>query len=128
MLGTMLGLIVLLCAMYLWQNALHARDLARTRAHALCVDQGLQLLDQTVSLAGVRVSRNAQSHLRMLRTYRFEVSIDGHDRHRGSLQMQDGRILSWSLPSQTESDTAVITPASGSNVIAIQRDNPSRPH
>jgi len=94
----MLAVILLLSALALWQNALKARDLARARGHDLCVRAGVQLLDQSVSLAGVGFARNADGHLRLRRSYRFEVSLDGHDRHRGGLTMLDGRLLAWSLP------------------------------
>jgi hypothetical protein len=98
MIGPMLALILLLAALAVWQNALKARDLARTLGHELCAKAGVQLLDQSVALAGLGVTRNAESHLRMRRTYRIEVSVDGRDRHRGSLTLLDGRLLSWSLP------------------------------
>ncbi len=98
MIGPMLALISLLAALAVWQNALKARDLARMLGHELCAKAGVQLLDQSVSLAGLGLTRNAQGHLRLRRNYRFEVSIDGRDRHRGSLTLLDGRLLSWSLP------------------------------
>lgn len=94
----MLALISLLAALAIWQNALKARDLARLLGHELCAKAGVQLLDQSVSLAGVGFARNLEGHLRLRRNYRFEVSIDGRDRHRGSLTLLDGRLLSWSLP------------------------------
>lgn len=98
MFGPMLALILLLAALALWQNALKARDLARTLGHGLCAKAGVQLLDQSVALAGVGFARNELGHLRLRRSYRFEVSLDGHDRHRGDLTMLDGRLLAWSLP------------------------------
>ena len=98
MIGPMLAVISLLVALALWQNALKARDLARALGHDLCAKAGVQLLDQSVSLAGFGFTRNSDGHLRLRRNYRFEVSIDGDDRHRGSLTMLDGRLLAWSLP------------------------------
>ncbi len=98
MFETMLSLIVLLAGLYLWQNALRARDQARALGHELCAKAGVQLLDQSVALSGIGFTRNAASQLCLRRSYAFEVSLDGHDRHRGALQMLDGRVLSWSLP------------------------------
>ena len=116
MIGPMLALISLLAALAIWQNALKARDLARVLGHELCARTGVQLLDQSVSLAGVGFARNGDGHLRLRRTYRFEVSIDGLDRHRGSLTMLDGRLLAWSLP-VADSQPVVRT----SNVIELPR-------
>ena len=116
MIGPMLAVISLLVALALWQNALKARDLARALGHDLCAKAGVQLLDQSVSLAGFGFARNGDGHLRLRRNYRFEVSIDGHDRHRGSLTMLDGRLLAWSLP-VAEAHPVV----RGSNVIELPR-------
>jgi hypothetical protein len=116
MIGPMLALISLLLALALWQNALKARDLARALGHDLCAKAGVQLLDQSVSLAGVGFARNADGHLRLRRSYRFEVSLDGHDRHRGGLTMLDGRLLAWSLPTIDAQ-----APIRTSNVIELPR-------
>jgi hypothetical protein len=98
MIGPMLALVLLLAALALWQNALKARDQARTIGHELCARAHVQLLDQSVSLAGIGFVRNADGRLRLRRNYRFEVSLDGHDRHRGGLTTLEGRLLTWSLP------------------------------
>jgi hypothetical protein len=116
MIGPMLAVILLLAALALWQNALKARDLARALAQELCSKAGVQLLDQSVALTGVGFTRNAESHLRLRRNYRFEVSLDGRDRHRGGLTMLDERLLAWSLP-VTETQPVVRT----SNVIELPR-------
>ncbi|MEP6939823.1 MAG: DUF3301 domain-containing protein [Rudaea sp.] len=124
----MLCLILVLAALYAWQNALRARDLARSLGHGICADAGVQLLDQTVTLSGLGLARNAQGHLRLRRNYAFEISLDGMDRHRGGLQMLDGRLLSWSLPTH-EVPGAKVIPSLG-NVIAFRRsdDGGPRPH
>jgi hypothetical protein len=121
MIETMLGLIFLLAAMYLWQNALRARDLARALGHDLCAKAGVQLLDQSVSLSGVGFTRNGQGQLRLRRSYAFEVSLDGHDRHRGGLTMLDNRLLSWSLPITQAPATVPESTLSGTSVIALRR-------
>lgn len=117
MIGPMLSVILLLAALALWQNALKARDLARALGHGLCAKAGIQLLDQSVALAGVGFARNEQGYLRLRRSYRFEVSLDGHDRHRGDLTMLDGRLLAWSLPTIDAQQPTVRS----SNVIELPR-------
>jgi hypothetical protein len=119
MLGPLLFLLALLAAMYLWQNALRARDRARSLGHELCARAGLQLLDQSVTLSGLRLVRNDSSQLCLRRSYAFEVSIDGHDRHRGELTILDGRALSWSLPAGHDIPVAAAAGAGVSNVIAL---------
>ncbi len=113
----MLALLTLLAALYLWQNALRARDQARAIGHDLCTRAGVQLLDQSVTLSGLAFVRNDTGQLRLRRRYAFEVSIDGHDRHRGGLTMLEGRALSWSLPGAH--DSASVPDAAASNVIVL---------
>jgi Protein of unknown function (DUF3301) len=121
MFETMFGLILALAAIYFWQNALKTRDLARLLAHDLCAKAGVQLLDQSIALSGFGFTRNDAGRLSLRRSYAFEVSLDGHDRHRGGLQMLDGRLLSWSLP-VTHSQPL----ANDTNVIVMRRPEPPR--
>jgi len=98
MYDTLLPLLVILAAFYVWHNALRAREQARSLAHALCARASLQLLDQTVALRRVSLRRIPGEGLRLLRCYRFEVSTDGNDRRHGSLDLLDGEITSYDLP------------------------------
>ncbi|MGH8123872.1 MAG: DUF3301 domain-containing protein, partial [Rudaea sp.] len=84
----------------------------------LCSGAGVQLLDQSVALSALALARNHEGRLCLRRSYTFEVSLDGHDRHRGGLQILDGRILSWSLP-VTQEQLAV-----ASNVVEMRRPQP----
>lgn len=119
MFETMLGLTLALAAIYFWQNALRARDIARLLAQDLCAKAHVQLLDQSITLSGFGFARNPAGLLSLRRNYAFEVSLDGQDRHRGGLQMLDGRVLSWSLP-VTHSQPM----AADSNVIVMRRPEP----
>ncbi len=119
----MLSLILVLLAVYVWQNALKARERARELGHELCSGAGVQLLDQSVALSGLALARNREGRLCLRRSYAFEVSLDGHDRHRGGLQMLDGRMLSWSLPV-----TRAQPLAAGSNVVEMHRPQPPNLH
>jgi hypothetical protein len=91
---------------------------ARALARSLCARAGLQLLDETVAVQRLRLRRVPGEGLRLERRYGFEVSIDGADRRRGSLNLLDGDIVSWDLPTV---DAA--TPATSGNVIELR---PSR--
>ena len=63
-----------------WYDSLGARECALKAGRAACSQNGLQLLDQTVALAGLRLARNRSGRLRLNRRYRFEFSLDGYDR------------------------------------------------
>lgn len=97
MVQSLLPLIVVLAALYAWQNALRTRDRVRSLGHALCARAGVQLLDQTVALERVRLRRYPGRGLLLWRCYRFEFSIDGTDRRRGSLDFVDGDIVAHDL-------------------------------
>jgi len=115
---TLLPPLLILAGFYFWHNALRARERARELSRALCSRAGVQLLDQTVSLRRVSLRRIPGHGLRVLRCYGFEVSTDGHDRHRGSLDLLDSEVASYDLPVQEASQV----PAQG-NVIELR---PSR--
>lgn len=96
---SLLPVILILLAFWIWQNALRARERARELARALCARAGVQLLDQTVSLRRLRLRRIPGAGLGLLRCYGFEVSVEGHDRRPGSLDLFDGDAIGWDLPS-----------------------------
>jgi len=106
MLEALLPLILILLGFYLWQSALKAREQARAISHELCARARVQLLDQTVALQR-----------------RFELSIDGVDRHQGTLEVLDGVLLSHSMPLPAGEGPA---PIPATNVIELRP--PSRVH
>lgn len=118
MVESLLPVILLLLAFWVWQNALRARERARELAREVCTRAGMQLLDQTVALRRVRLHRVPGEGLRLARCYGFEVSVDGHDRRRGSLDLLDGDAVSWDLPA-----TQSAPDANNDNVIELR---PSR--
>ena len=123
MFETLLPLILILLGFYLWQSALKAREQARAISHELCVRARVQLLDQTVALQRLGIARGADGWLHVLRRYRFELSIDGVDRHQGSLEILDGVLLSHSMPMPAAEAPA---PIPATNVIELRP--PSRVH
>lgn len=93
----MLLLLLILAGAYAWQNALRARERARTLCFDLCTQANVQLLDQTVALQRMRLIRFAAG-VRLRRDYRFDFSVDGRDRHRGTLSLIAGELQTHSLP------------------------------
>ncbi|NMW26282.1 DUF3301 domain-containing protein, partial [Rhodanobacter denitrificans] len=96
-LSNLLLLLALGAIVGLWLKLSAARERAVQEARQQCQQHGLQLLDETVGLRGVRLRR--VNGLRMIeRCYGFEVSIDGHDREPGRLWMMGNALSSLSLP------------------------------
>jgi len=98
MYNALLPLIALLLVFYLWQAALRAREHARMLGQALCQRSGVQLLDQSVALQRLGLIRGDGGWPRLFRRYRFEISVDGMDRHPGSLDIVAERLVAYSLP------------------------------
>lgn len=98
MLQSLLPLILILLGFHFWQSALKAREQAHAISRALCAQARVQLLDQTVALQRLGIARGADGWLHLRRRYRFELSIDGIDRHQGTLELCDGTLLSHSMP------------------------------
>lgn len=116
--------LLVLLAIYLWQASLRAKERARHFAAALCSDAGVQLLDQTVALQRLRIRRGDDGRLHWLRRYRFELSTNGSDRHQGSLDVMQDRLVAHGLPMLHGLDQNVLeptAPTSGATVIAFPR-------
>jgi uncharacterized protein DUF3301 len=97
MLGTWLLLFAIALAVWLWMDALGARERAVRYGRQLCREAGVQLLDQTVSLTRIRIAR-VDGLPTLVRRYGFEISLDGSDRHRGHLDLEGHALGAWSLP------------------------------
>ena len=93
-----LFLLLLLASIIIaWLKLSRMRELATAEARRQCERHGLQLLDETVGLRGIRLRR--LDGMRVIeRCYAFEVSIDGDDREPGRLWMAHGRLTGLSLP------------------------------
>jgi hypothetical protein len=122
-LSNLLLLLVLGAIVGLWLKLSTARERAVQEARRQCAQHGLQLLDETVGLRGVRLRR--VNGLRMIeRCYGFEVSIDGHDREPGRLWMIGNALVGLSLPTieSLSRDAAVhaVLPAPISNVVPLR--------
>ncbi|HVO90281.1 MAG TPA: DUF3301 domain-containing protein [Casimicrobiaceae bacterium] len=86
MLETLL-IVIVAGAGWLVYDALRVREEAIRIAREACERQGLQFLDYTVESARTRLARDAHGRAQLRRTYRFEFSVNGHDRHAGSVVM-----------------------------------------
>lgn len=80
-----------------WLDSLRALEAARNAGRQTCRGEGVQFLDDTVELAGLRLHRDARGRLAFRRTYRFEFSDTGDNRREGTLVLLGGRVESISM-------------------------------
>lgn len=73
-------------------SAMRVRELAIAAAERSTQMADVQLLDQTVSLARVSLSRDRAGRWRIWRQYRFEYSHDGFERETGDIIMLGHRL------------------------------------
>ena len=97
-------------AVFAWWNASRA---AAERAEALgrdaCAAADVQWLDQSVHAIGMRLYRREDGWLGLERTFRFDYSHDGVERHSGRLVLRGDRLVSF------------VGPSSGAHVIPFAR-------
>lgn len=79
------AIILIVAGFAFWIDSLRAREKALAAGRAACERNGLQLLDETVSGAGLRLARNEDGELRIRRVFVFEFSDNGNNRRRGSI-------------------------------------------
>ena len=87
-----------------WWTSSHARELAITHARRACQAQQLQLLDQTVSLRRLKLSRNAKGGSCFRREYDFEFTDSGAHRDRGTVTMRGHELLGVLIPYTTDDE------------------------
>ncbi len=88
----LIALLALLAAIFYFNDAAIARDVARARAREVCQGIGAQFLDQSVAFAGLALKRNSQGQMRFVRRYRFEFSREGLNREPGWVRMIGAEI------------------------------------
>ena len=91
-LGILFALISLSFLVWFWADSLRARERALLVCAQSCKEVNAQLLDQTVALRRIRITRDRDGRVALLRTYRFEYTFDGVQRLRGSVVMR-GRAV-----------------------------------
>ena len=87
------GLLILAGGFWLWLGSLKARDIGIAAARAACQAEGLQLLDDTVAIAGLKPARNEDGRLLLRRVYTFEFSDTGDNRRSGSVVLLGHRVI-----------------------------------
>lgn len=82
----------------LWNANRAAAEQAEAVGRNACSAAGVQWLDQSVHAIAWRLYRRDSGWLGMERTFRFDYSIHGDDRHAGRMVLRGDRLVSFSGP------------------------------
>ena len=91
------AIVVLGAVALFWADSLRARERALDAGRTACRRYGLQFLDETVAIARLRLSRDAEGRIRLSRTYAFEFSDTGNNRRHGAIVMLGGELQDMQL-------------------------------
>ena len=72
---------------WFWYDTMQAREQAIAFSKRHCQNDGLQLLDETVSLSSIKLRRNGDGQVALRRVYEFEFSDNGDNRRVGSITL-----------------------------------------
>lgn len=81
-----------------WNSARAAAERAEVLGRDACRIAGVQWLDHSVHAVALRLCRKDDGWLGFERTFRFDYSHDGQDRHAGRLVLRGDRLVSFSGP------------------------------
>lgn len=95
-------MIVCAAAFAFWSAGRAAAERAEVLGRDACRASGVQWLDQSVHLQRMRLCRLDSGRLGLERTFRFDYSHDGLDRHAGRLVLRGGRLVAFSGPAARE--------------------------
>jgi len=90
-------LVLVAVGVFLWIDSLRARERAVQAGRSACKRYDLQFLDDTVSVARLRLARDEEGQLRIARTYTFEFSDTGNNRRHGAVMMLGAQVLDLRL-------------------------------
>jgi Protein of unknown function (DUF3301) len=91
----------MVAALWLWADSMRARERAVEAGRSACRRYGLQLLDDTVAIAGLRLARNRDGRLALERRYVFEFSETGDNRRNGALVLIGSELCDIQLEPYT---------------------------
>lgn len=100
-------MIVTALAFAYWSASRAAAERAEHLGRDACQAAGVQWLDQTVHASGLRLRRGEDGRLGFERTFRYEYSYDGSDRHIGKLVLRGTRLVAFSGPTRATNATEV---------------------
>jgi hypothetical protein len=78
---------------WFWFDSFAAREAGLRAVRQACEEDGLQLLDETISLASLKPQRNETGRLDWARVYNFEFTTTGDNRRRGRVHLLGRRVV-----------------------------------
>ncbi len=81
-----------------WSAGRAAAERAEALGRDACHAAGVQWLDQSVHSTGLRLCRHDNGWLGWERSFRFDYSLDGQDRHAGRMVLRGARLITFSGP------------------------------
>ena len=90
-------LIIIGTVVWFWFDSLKSREAGIRTVRQACEEEGLQLLDETISVIHMKPARNEYGRLVLLRVYQFEFSDTGENRRRGSLHLMGQQVVMLNL-------------------------------
>jgi hypothetical protein len=97
-LSALLWMVAAAAAFAYWNAARAAAERAGVVGRNACQAAGVIWLDQSVHATGLRVCRGEDGWLGFERSFRFEYSHDGIDRHVGRMVLRKGELVSFVGP------------------------------
>lgn len=97
MIFELIGVALLAGFVWLAVDNLRAREAAIDAARRACAADGVQLLDDTVMLASLRIVRENGGKPVLRRVYQFEFSDTGDNRLAGAVTLAGARIVTLYL-------------------------------
>lgn len=97
---TILLMIAGALAFAFWNASRAAAERAEVLGRNACKAADVQWLDQSVHAVGIRLCRLPSGTLGFERTFRFDYSYDGVDRHSGRMVLRGDRLVAFSGPSR----------------------------
>ena len=96
---TFFALLALTLVIWFWADSLRARERALQASARACRENNAQLLDQTVALRRLGVTRDDSGRATLRRSYRFDYTLDGVTRLHGSVTLRGRRVDTLSIQS-----------------------------
>ncbi len=94
-----LTIIIIAIVVWVWWDGLGAKEVAHKESKRLCQQHDVLLLDDTVAVRRMRLSRHRTGKIGLYRRFVFEFTSDGDQRYFGHIDMLGEIVL------QTHMDT-----------------------
>lgn len=95
--SSLLFILLLAGLAWFWFDSIRAKETATRAASNACQSISAQLLDQTVALKRIRLSRDKQGRLQLERSFNFDLSLDRQERSSGRVILLAKQISSVQL-------------------------------